>query len=115
MEGTGKFEASSPPCLETVSSAKNWREKKKLNRKHCQRHNGPRALSLKLELTLKLKSVQIQFSPKDNSSYIDSIPWVCCASGNVYISISLYRQMDSRMTDILNLYFLCGLYINRLY
>ena len=25
MEGVGKFEASSPPCLETVSSAKNWR------------------------------------------------------------------------------------------
>ena len=24
MEGVGKFEESSPPCLETVSSAKNW-------------------------------------------------------------------------------------------
>ena len=37
--------------------------------KHSQRHNGPRVLSLKLELSLKLKWIQIQFSQKDNSSY----------------------------------------------
>ena len=44
-------------------------EKLKNVMKHCQRHNGPRAFSLKLELSLQLKQVQIQFSPKDISSY----------------------------------------------
>ena len=39
------------------------------NIKHCQRHNGPRVLSLKHELSLKLKWIQIQFSQKDDSSY----------------------------------------------
>ena len=37
--------------------------------KHCQRYNGPRLLSLKPELSLQLKWIQIQFRRKDNSSY----------------------------------------------
>ena len=40
-----------------------------VKKKHCQRHNGPRVLSLKLELSLKLKWIQIQFSQKGNSGY----------------------------------------------
>ena len=38
-------------------------------KKHCQRHNGPRVLSLTLEFSLQLNSIQIQFSWKDNSSH----------------------------------------------
>ena len=40
-----------------------------MKKKHCQRHNGPRVLSLKLEFSLQLNWLQIQFSWQDNSSH----------------------------------------------
>ena len=49
------------------------------NNKHCQRHNGPRVLTPYLELSLKLISKQTVEIIRDT----ESIPWVCCASGNV--------------------------------
>ena len=52
--------------------------------KHCQRHSEPRLLSLKLVLSLYLKRNTIQFIPKI-IQVTDSIPWVRCAYGNVWM------------------------------
>ena len=37
--------------------------------KHCQRHNGPKVLSLKLELSFWLNWICLHFSFRDNSSF----------------------------------------------
>ena len=53
--------------------------------KHCQRHNGPRVLSLKLELSLQLKWVQSQFGPTDNSSFrLNTLGPLCIALGDIF-------------------------------
>ena len=73
-------------CLdEKKRTGVKWTFKKK----HCQRHNGPRVLSLKLEWSLKLKWIQIQFSQKGNSSYrLNTLGalclWQCCFTSDLY-------------------------------
>ena len=82
--------------------------------KYCQRHNGPRVLSLKLEffldrpqslfrnLTDKLARLVISTaideykfnSVKKIIQVIDSIPWVRCASGNVLILRSILLDFE---------------------
>ena len=73
-------------CLdEKKRTGVKWTFKKK----HCQRHNGPRVLSLKLEWSLKLKWIQIHFSQKGNSSYrLNTLGalclWQCCFTSDLY-------------------------------
>ena len=50
-------------------------------KKHCQRHNGPRVLTSYLALFLKLRWKQAAEIIRSR----ESIPWVRCASGNVYL------------------------------
>ena len=52
-------------------------------RKHCQRHNGPRVLSLQLELSIALIVLIVLILAAEMIQVLDSIPWVRCASGNV--------------------------------
>ena len=63
-------------------------------KKHSKRHNGPRLLSLKLDLSLKIKLIQcfIYIGKKIIPVIIyniNSTPWVRCASGNVLKDPSL--------------------------
>ena len=56
-------------CTRKYENVPRRTKKHKNFQKHCQMHNRPRVLSLKLELSLQLKGVQSQFSLKDNSSF----------------------------------------------
>ena len=65
-----------------------WMSKDILEVKHCQRHNGPRVLSLKLESCFWLKSIWNYFGWKRSFKIRTQYPgpWVRCASGNVFSS-----------------------------
>ena len=57
--------------------------------KHCQRHNGPRVLSLNLIYLCSLN--EFKFNSVENIiQFKDSIPWVRCASGHVFSTFSFF-------------------------
>ena len=59
VAGVGRFSYSSSLDYHIgvvwINQYKCFRSSDKLFGKHCQRHNGPRVLSLKLELSLQLE------------------------------------------------------------
>ena len=67
-----------------------------LKKKHCQRHNGPRVLSSKLEWSFSADTISNWFQSEKLFKSKNSIPWVRCASGNVFY----YKLISTQAMEI---------------